>query len=104
MAVYNPRHPHTCTIFRMVNEDEFSKGKRQILYEGPCRKYQTRNARTSDRTLMSQYTLSIPSTELHVVAGDRVEVTDMIGSFEGVIAEVQCGNLGSFVYWSDYKR
>jgi hypothetical protein len=103
MSVYNPRHPHTCVIFRVVGEDEFSGGTKVVLYEGACRKFNTRNARTSERALMSQYTLSIPAI-VQARAGDRVEVTDYVGKFEGGITEVGAGNWGTNIYFNDSKR
>lgn len=101
--VYNPRHPHTCIIYRIEGETSFDDGERVVIYEGACRKFNTRNARTSDRTLTSQYTLSVPAT-VKALAGDWVEVDDYVGHFEGRIAEVNAGNLGTLVYWNNSKR
>lgn len=112
-AVYNPRHPHTCVVFRMVGENEFSSGERLVLYEGPCRKYTSRSSRTGVTSAHSQYTLSIPAI-VKALAGDRVEVDDYIGHFDGQITEVNCSNIGNqgrgggfggtTIYWNDYKQ
>lgn len=100
--VDNPRHPHNCVIYRVVGENEFSDGERVILYEGACRKYTTRGARTTSVTLTSLYTLSVPAV-VQALAGDRLEVDDKIGHFIGEITEVNCGNLGTDIFWNDAK-
>lgn len=110
--VYNPRHPHTCKVFRMTEETEFSSGTAVVLYEGPCRKYTTRSSRTSTAMMTSQYTLSIPAI-VKALAGDRIEVDDYIGHFEGVVTEVTCNNVGlqdrgnwggTDIYWNTWKH
>lgn len=109
--VYNPRHPHRCVVYRMAGETEFSDGEREVLYSGPCRKYTTRNSRTSASTQSSQYTLSVPAP-VKALAGDRVEVDDGIGHFEGVVTEVSSSNIGTQpggtsagtdIYWNNWK-
>lgn len=101
--MYNPRHPHTCVVYRIVGETPFEDGTKEILYEGACRKYTTRSARTSNVTYNSQYTLSIPAT-VKARAGDIVEVTDRIGYFEGSITEVNVNNFGTDIYWNNAKH
>jgi len=102
MVVDNPRHPHSCVIYRMVGETPFCEGEKVILYEGKCRKYTTRGARTTSVTTTSQYTLSIPAF-VQARAGDIVEVDDRIGHFKGLVTEVNCGNLGTDIYWTNAK-
>lgn len=102
MVIDNPRHPHTCIIYRMVGETSFSEGEKVVLYEGKCRKYTTRGARTTSQTMTSQYTLSIPAV-VNAVSGDIVEVDDKIGHFIGRVTEVNCGNLGTDIYWTNGK-
>lgn len=86
----------------MEGESAFGDGEKRVLYEGVCRKYTTRGARTTSMTLTSQYTLSIPAS-VAARAGDTVEVDDRIGHFEGRVTEVNCGNLGTDIYWTDGK-
>lgn len=111
-SVYNPRHPHHCVVYRMAGETEFSPGERVVLYDGACRKYTTRSSRTSTAMMTSQYTLSIPEV-VKALAGDRVEVDDYIGHFEGVVTEVTCNNIGTQdkghwggtdIYWNSWKH
>ena len=96
----------------MVGETEFSSGERVVLYEGPCRKYTTRSSRTSTAMMTSQYTLSVPAI-VQALAGDRVEVDDYIGHFEGVVTEVTCNNIGlqdkgpcggTDIFWNSWKH
>lgn len=110
--INNPRHPHKCVIYRMVDENEFTDGEKVVIYEGVCRKYTTRTSRTSNATVSSQYTLSIPSI-VKAKAGDRVEVDDYICHFEGIVSEVNTNNIGSAetgykggtdIYWNNYKK
>lgn len=103
MAIYNPRHPHTCVVYRMVGETSFSDGEKVILYEGKCRKYTTKGLRGSTVTSNSQYTLSIPAV-VKSVAGDTVEVDDKVGHFIGTVTEVNVGNLGTDLYWNHDNR
>lgn len=103
MVVNNPRHPHTCVVYRMVGQNSFdAEAKKEVLYEGICRKYTTRGARTTAATVTSQYTLSVPAF-VKAKAGDIVEVDDRIGHFKGVVTEVNCGNLGTDIYWTNAK-
>lgn len=110
--INNPRHPHYCIVYRVLNENEFSDGENEVLYEGACRKYTTRTSRTSNQTVTSQYTLSIPAI-VKAKAGDRVRVDDYIGYFEGIVSEVNANNIGSAetgytggtdIYWNNYKK
>ena len=110
-VINNPRHPHTCKVYRMRGEDEFEAGTRELLYEGPCRKYTTRSGRTTNTTATSQYTLSIPAL-VKAMAGDVVEVDDFIGHFEGKVSEVSTNNIGAEstnytggtdIYWNNTK-
>ena len=110
--VVNPRHPDTCVVYRIVGETEFVEGTRQVLYEGICRKYTTRSARTSAETASSQYTLSIPAA-VQARAGDRVHVNARTGEFEGTVTEVNINNIGNGkggvrygtdIYWVNYKK
>lgn len=62
MKPNNPRFPHKCTIYRMEGETSFSEGKRDILYEGECRKYGNTSLRTfkTENVVKADYALSIP--------------------------------------------
>ena len=102
MVINNPRHPHTCTIYRVKGQTLLESGSKEVIYEGICRKYTTRGARTTSVTVTSQYALSIPA-QVKAKAGDIVEVDDRIGHFKGYVTEVNCGNLGTDVYWTNAK-
>lgn len=103
MVVNNPRHPHTCVVYRMIGQTSLlTEAKKVILYEGICRKYTTHGARTTSATITSQYTLSVPEF-VQAKAGDIVEVDDRIGHFKGTVTEVNCGNLGTDIYWTNAK-
>lgn len=110
--VVNPRHPDHCVVYRIVNEDEFTEGTKEVLYDGICRKYTTRSARTSAETVSSQYTLSIPAA-VAARAGDRINVNARTGYFEGTVTEVNINNIGdgkggvrygTDIYWVNYKK
>ena len=62
MKVNNPRHPHKCTVYRIIGEDSFSDGEKVILYEGICRKEGSTNLLTfkTDNVIKSDYLLSLP--------------------------------------------
>lgn len=102
MVIDNPRHPHYCEIYRIVGETSFENGERVDIYKGKCRKYTTRGARTTSATITSQYTLSVPA-KVEALSGDIVEVDDYIGHFKGVVTEVNCGNLGTDIFWTNAK-
>ena len=102
MVIDNPRHPHHCVIYRIVGETSFSDGEKLVIYEGKCRKYTTRGARTTAVTTTSQYTLSVPAV-VKAMTGDIVEVDDKIGHFVGNVTEVNAGNLGTDIYWNNAK-
>lgn len=110
-VIENPRHPHKCKVYRMVGMTEFEDGHEEVLYEGRCRKYTTRSARTSSDVMSSQYTLSIPAL-VKARAGDLVSVDDYIGHFDGVVTEVNTNNIGdratgakygTDIYWNNVK-
>lgn len=103
MAVSNPRHPHRCTIYRLVDETSFSDGEKVILYEGACRKETTTNLRTfkTDGVIKSDYLVSLPGTVGGILAGDLIDVTDRQGEFmECIISDSYAGNLGTNVYFN----
>ena len=78
MKVNNPRHPHKCTVYRIIGEDSFSDGEKVILYEGICRKEGSTNLRTfkTDNVIKSDYLLSLPGIVEGILAGDLIDVTD----------------------------
>lgn len=86
----------------MVGEDSFNEGEKLILYEGICRKYTTRGARTTSKSMTSQYTLSIPAV-VKALSGDYVEVDDRVGHFVGYVTEVNANNFGTDIYWNNGK-
>lgn len=102
-SINNPRFPHSGIVYRMVGEDSFTDGERLVLYEGKCRKYVTKGMRTGNSTTSSQYTLAIPGT-VQARIGDRVEVDDRTGHFEGTVTEVNAGNFGTDIYWNHDNR
>lgn len=107
MAVNNPRHPHTCTIYRISGETSFDEGERTVLYEGVCRKEGSTNIRTfkTENVYKSDYLLSIPGTVVGILSGDMVDVTDRQGTFEGcMVVESYAGNLGTTVYFNLAKN
>lgn len=108
MAVSNPRFPHTCKVYRVLDVDNFSDEENiLVLYEGVCRK----NVNTSLRTfktsgvIKSDYSLSVPGTIKGINAGDLVDVTDMQGISKGcLVSDCYAGNLGTTVYFNEAKN
>jgi len=93
----NPRFPHTCKIYRMTNPTPFSAGTEEVVYEGECRKYT--NTSRFNEVVISKYGLSIPGT-LPIKVGDLLTVTDITGTFNGSVVEVNAGNLGTTVFFN----
>ncbi len=95
--MYNPRFPHTCRIYRMIDPTPFSSGEEKTVYEGKCRKYT--NTSRFNEVIVSKYGLSIPGT-LPIKVGDLLTVTDATGTFEGSVVEVSAGNLGTTAFFN----
>lgn len=107
MKVSNPRFPHTCTIYRMIDETSFDEGEKQILYEGVCRKYSGTSLRTfkTENVIKSDYALSLPGIIEGIMAGDLIDVTDRQGTFiQCVVSDSYAGNLGTTVYFNLAKN
>ena len=93
MKVNNPRHPHKCTVYRIIGEDSFSDGEKVILYEGICRKEGSTNLRTfkTDNVIKSDYLLSLPG----IVEGTFTQC---------MVTDSYAGNLGTTVYFNLAKN
>lgn len=107
MNTGNPRFPHRCTIYRMRGESSFSKGEREVLYEGECRKYGNSSLRTFklENVVKADYALSVPGVLEGVRAGYLIDVTDRSGSsLRCMVADVYAGNLGTTVYFNLSKN
>ena len=42
---YKNRFPHTCKVYRLVGENEFTDGEVEVIYEGECSVYSNSNMR-----------------------------------------------------------
>lgn len=105
--VNNIRHPHVCKVYRMTEATNFSKGKMEVLYEGPCRKEGSTNLRTfkANNVLKSDYLVSIPGVVGGILPGDYIDVTDRQGTFtKCLITDSYAGNLGTNVYFNHPKN
>lgn len=103
----NPRHPHTCKIYRMEGETSFKDGTEKILYEGACRKYGNTSIRTlsSKNVVKGDYALSVPGTVSGIRAGDLIDVKDRQGAFSRcLVTDSYAGNLGTTVYFNIPKN
>lgn len=102
--VKNPRHPHTCRIYRRVGETSFEDGVEEVLYEGACRKYGNTSLRSftgGDRVKYADYALSLPGQVRGVGTGTFVDVTDLVGTVTGaVVTDSYPTNLGTTVYFN----
>ena len=99
MKVNNPRHPHKCTVYRIIGEDSFS--------DGICRKEGSTNLRTfkTDNVIKSDYLLSLPGIVEGILAGDLIDVTDRQGTFtQCMVTDSYAGNLGTTVYFNLAKN
>lgn len=106
MPVSNPRHPHTCRIYRREGATNFSKGEVKVLYEGACRKEGSTNLRTfkTNNVLKSDYLLSLPGIIEGIHSGDLIDVTDRQGEIKGcMVTDAYAGNLGTNVYFNHPK-
>ena len=105
--ILNPRHPHTCKIYRMEGETSFEDGVETVLYEGACRKYGNSSLRTfkTDDVVKGDFALSVPGTVEGILAGDLIDVTDKSGTWERcMVTECYAGNLGTTVYFNLSKN
>ena len=103
----NPRHPHTCVVYRMTKATNFSQGEKVILYKGACRKEGSTNLRTfkSNNVVKADYLLSLPGTIEGIHAGDLVDVTDRQGEYKGcMVTDCYAGNLGTSVHFNIAKN
>lgn len=105
--IENPRHPHTCRIYRLEGATNFSKGTEKVLYEGVCRKEGSTNLRTfkTNNVVKSDYGLSLPGTIKGIRSGDMVDVIDRQGEYKGcLVTDAYAGNLGTTVYFNVAKN
>lgn len=104
--VNNPRYPHTCTIYRVISESQFDKGKREILYEGVCRKERTyiRNP-YRENVPRGDYRVSLPGFLEGILPGDMIDVKDRVGQWDdNTIVESYVSNFGSEVFFNIAKN
>ena len=107
MKTENPRHPHSCKIYRVEGETSFDKGVEVVLYEGVCRKYGNSSLRTfkTDNVVKGDFALSVPGTVGGILAGDLIDVTDKSGTWKRLmVTECYAGNLGTTVYFNMAKN
>ena len=107
MKVNNPRHPHKCTVYRIIGEDSFSDGEKVILYEGICRKEGSTNLRTfkTDNVIKSDYLLSLPGIVEGILAGDLIDVTDRQGTFtQCMVTDRLCRKFGNNCVFQSCKK
>lgn len=78
--------PHTCKIYRIIGEDEFTEGEEEIIYEGECRDEGNSAMRTyqTDGVMKSDHAVQIPHLVVGVtneckidIKNDCVELKDM---------------------------
>lgn len=83
----NPHYPHHCKIYRIAECDSFSNGEIIVIYDGVCRKQSSSNIRTFKtgqsnigQVVYGDYRVSIPVVLSNLKSGDKMDVTDAIGT------------------------
>lgn len=111
VKVNNIRFPHKCTIYKLTGGDEWTEGKKEVVYSGECRLYNNDSIRTfyrntnRGRLSYGDYAVNIPATGLRIEVGMFLDATTNTGYFnETPILDVYAGNLGTTIYISNVKQ
>lgn len=89
----NPRFPHKCRIYRRQGATSFNPNGDgiKVVYAGVCRKSSSSNIRTfntgsntTGKVDTADYRVSMPGIVKEIKKGDLIDVTDLIGTEEGM--------------------
>jgi len=101
----NPRFPHTIRITRVdttVPYDPFNPTTPTTIevYYGEGRNYKNNKTGAVNGVIQSDYAVSIPFTEIDIMTGDTITVTERTRTLTGMVDDPYLGNLGLTVYWN----
>ena len=119
----NPRFPHTIRITRVISvsatepteevpydpfnpppSDPPEEGDATTttieVYYGEGRNYKNNKTGAVNGVIQSDYAVSIPFTEIDIMTGDSITVTERTRTLTGLVDDPYLGNLGLTVYWN----
>lgn len=111
MSATNPRFPHMITITRNIRISEGDKidtpwdvpneeSSLVSIYKGEGRSYPNNRGSFKDNIVVSNYSISIPYTNIAPMRGDVVEVVERTTTITGIVEDFYLGSLGLTVYWN----
>lgn len=104
MKVENPRFPHSCKIYRKVEETEFDDGKELVVYCGECRVYNKRYSKSvTSGVQQTERRVNIPNKVIGIEYGDLIDATDYVGCKTYKLADFNVGNLGTTISLDKYE-
>lgn len=101
----NPRFPHTIRITRLDTTtpyDPFNPAEPTTIevYHGEGRNYKNNKTSPVNSVLQSDYAVSLPFTEIDIMAGDTIVITERARTIQGIVDDAYLGNLGLIVFWN----
>lgn len=101
----NPRFPHTIRITRLDTTtpyDPFNPAEPTTIevYHGEGRNYKNNKTSPVNSVLQSDYAVSLPFTEIDIMAGDTIVITERARTIQGIVDDAYLGNLGLTVFWN----
>lgn len=110
--IRNKRFPHRCKVYRMTEENAFSDGEEEVIYEGECRNYNNTSLRTfyektqAGRVIRADYGVNIPISETPFMArsGDLLDIELPNEIIKGlIISDLYIGTMGINIYYERPK-
>lgn len=101
----NPRFPHTIRITRLISPDGYDpysgiEIEPTEIYHGEGRNYKNNKTNLVNGVVQSDYAVSIPFTEIDVMTGDTIVITERTRTISGNVDDAYLGNLGLTIFWT----
>lgn len=104
--VLNPRWPHSVVVSRVSNTgtEATPTMTTEVILSSECRNYVSGKGMNRRSVLESEFTVSLPFSEVSVLAGDSITVVDRVRTIEGTVVEAQVNNFGNNIYYLEIKN
>lgn len=105
--IANTRFPHRIVVTRDTEKantypPEFIT---VTVVESVCRSFPSKSGGTGidAGAFVSDYTVSMPRSEVRINTGDNVTVTDAVRTYKGSVVSSFVGNLGTNIWFNEIK-
>jgi len=104
--VLNLRWPHSVVVSRVSNTgtEATPAMTTEVILSSVCRNYVSGKGMNRQSILESEFTVSLPFSEVAVYAGDSITVVDRVRIITGTVVEAQVNNFGNNIYYIEVKN